>query len=80
MVRSSVAVLAVLLGLVTGARAACEGQTGTTIFDDTFADDSGGWDLATWKVQPPVIIGSLTAQFTSNSTLNATFNATDGDY
>ena len=80
MMRFLVAVLALLLGLVSSARAACEGQAGTTIFDDNFADDAGGWDLTTWKMQPPVIVGGLTSQFTSNSTLNTTFNATDGDY
>jgi hypothetical protein len=80
MVRSLIAVLALLLGVVSDARAACEGQAGTTIFDDNFADDSGGWELTTWKVQPPVIVGDLTPQFTSNATLNTTFNATDGDY
>ena len=80
MLRSSVVAFGVLLGLVSLAHAACDGQAGNTVFEDNFADDSGGWDMNQWKVQPPVMIGNLTPQYTFNSTLNTTFNATDGDY
>jgi hypothetical protein len=33
------------LGLVSLAHAACDGQAGNTVFEDNFADDSGGWDI-----------------------------------
>ena len=66
------------LGLATGAMA-CAGQTGAVIFDDTFPDDSGGWEftVGSAEVVPPVL--KLTPNGTI-STLNLTFNAVNGDY
>ncbi len=66
------------LGLGTVAMA-CEGQTGAVIFEDTFPDDSGGWELTdgTAAIVPPAM--QLTPKGTI-STLNLTFNAVDGDY
>lgn len=42
--RSLFATLTTLLLLNAGA-AACPGQAGKVIFEDSFADDSGGWQL-----------------------------------
>jgi len=66
------------LGLGTVAMA-CEGQTGAVIFEDTFPDDSGGWELTVGssEVIPPVL--KLTPKGTS-TTLNLTFNAVSADY
>ena len=60
---------------------ACEGQTGSVIFEDTFADDSGGWTPApAWQVKPPEFILALGKQSTAQIIFNQTFNATDGDF
>ena len=36
---------------------ACDGQSGATIFQDKFADDTGGWDLSASEVKivPPAM-------------------------
>ena len=80
MLRLSAVAGVTLLGFVCGAHAACEGQTGKAIFEDSFTDDSGGWDLSSYKVVPPVMVADLTEEYTANSSLNATFYATEGDY
>jgi len=60
---------------------ACTGQVGASIFQDTFADDSGGWneDPPIDSVQPPAFVFAL-GQYNFVGSLNQTFNATDGDY
>jgi hypothetical protein len=80
MLRSLIAALGMQLAIVSMAHAACEGQAGNTIFEDTFADDSGGWDMSTWKVKPPEMIGVVPPQSNGSFTFNDTFNATNGDY
>jgi hypothetical protein len=61
---------------------ACTGQVGAAIFQDSFKDDSGGWDetppVAT--VVSPAFIFAMDATNSSVSAHNLTFNATDGDY
>ena len=70
------AILHIALG---GVALACGAdQKGNTIFEDTFADDSGGWDLQMARIQPPNLIFSLGER--GKQALNLTFNATDGDY
>ncbi len=61
---------------------ACTGQIGAVIFQDTFKDDSGGWDETPPQaaVVPPAFIFALDASAGSMSAHNLTFNATDGDY
>lgn len=61
---------------------ACTGQVGAVIFQDSFADDSGGWDVAPPEatVVPPAFIFALDAKVSNVSAHNLTFNATDGDY
>lgn len=75
--------IAVALQIVASASAwACDGQVGNVIFEDTFSDDSGGWDLAppVVTVKPPVLLLALDSKYTSYATQNLTFHATDGDY
>jgi hypothetical protein len=61
---------------------ACTGQVGASIFQDTFADDSGGWDEnpPSSVVTPPSFVFTLNAQIDAQASQNLTFNATDGDY
>ena len=66
---------------------ACPGQTGKVIFEDTFTDDSGGWqhgapdseikDGSLWLRPNPR--GMTEKGRNINSTVR-TFSATDGDY
>jgi hypothetical protein len=61
---------------------ACTGQVGAAIFQDTFADDTGGWKLdpPDATIKPPVFLISGDANYPATDSLNQTFNATDGDY
>lgn len=60
---------------------ACDDQTGSVIFEDSFSDDSGGWDIYDDnKVVPPEYVISITPNWLSVLVLNQTFNATEGDY
>jgi len=61
---------------------ACTGQVGATIFQDNFADDTGGWDETPpySSVQPRTYVFALDATSTEYWALDLTFNATDGDY
>jgi hypothetical protein len=78
---------ALALLLLNVAAMACPGQTGKVIFDDTFTDDSGGWQLgapdteikdgALWLRPNPR--GMSEKGRNINSTVR-TFSATDGDY
>src|ERR1700691_5125966 len=70
-------VVAALQTLAWTSALACTGQVGAVIFQDNFADATGGWDVT---VKPPVFLLSGSATSTDNSSLNLTFNATDGDY
>lgn len=77
---SSLAV-ALLSGLAPTAAFACDEQAGSVIFEDSFPDDSGGWDMYEGlAITPPEFVLSIPATWTANSTLNTTFNATEGDY
>jgi hypothetical protein len=61
---------------------ACSGQVGTSIYQDNFSDDSGGWDESPpmAMVKPPVFVFAMDATTKGFNVLNTTFNATDGDY
>lgn len=78
----TVAIVAALLALALPPARACTGQVGKVIFQDNFADDSGGWDQAppVAVIQPPVFAIALDAQYNGVAAQNLTFNATDGDY
>ena len=76
-----------LLFLLNATAMACPGQTGKVIFEDTFTDDSGGWQLGApdseikdgslWLRPNPR--GMTEKGRNINSTVR-TFSATDGDY
>jgi hypothetical protein len=70
----------VVLG-VGAAWAACPGQTGKVIFNDDFADDSGGWDTDAHQSFVP---GAAQLKADSKAkgvvSLNQTFNAVNADY
>jgi hypothetical protein len=61
---------------------ACDGQVGKVIFEDTFTDDSGGWDLLAPEVivKPPELLITLDKKYAGLDTQNLTFNAVNGDY
>ncbi|MCX7305596.1 MAG: hypothetical protein NTV73_14885 [Hyphomicrobiales bacterium] len=61
---------------------ACEGQSGVSIFEDKFADDSGGWDMSfsNIKIVPPAMQIELNKDISAGATMNLTFNANNGDY
>jgi hypothetical protein len=75
-------VVAVLQLLAWSPAWACTGQVGASIFQDNFADDSGGWDqdAPIAVIQPPAYVFTLPAQSTGQLSMNQTFSATDGDY
>ena len=81
MKRSLIIAAALQMTVVTGAFA-CNGQSGVSIFEDKFADDSGGWDTSSTnvKIVPPAMQMELNKDFSVASTLNLTFNANNGDY
>jgi hypothetical protein len=76
-----------VLFLLNATAMACPGQTGKVIFEDTFSDDSGGWQLGApdseikdgslWLRPNPR--GMTEKGRNINSTVR-TFSATDGDY
>jgi hypothetical protein len=76
-----------VLCLLNVAAMACAGQTGKVIFDDSFADDSGGWQLGAPDTE--IKDGSLwlhpnpRGMNEKGRSIHATvrtFSATDGDY
>jgi hypothetical protein len=84
--RSLFAALTALL-LLNGAATACPGQAGKIVFEDSFADDSGGWQLgppdteikdgALWLRPNP---RGMSEKGRNISSTVRTFSATDGDY
>jgi hypothetical protein len=75
-------VVAALQFLALTSTWACTGQVGAVIFQDSFTDDSGGWDEnpPVTGVTPPVFVFAMDAQTIGANVANLTFNATDGDY
>ena len=74
--------VAVLFQLTMSAAWACDGQLGKVIFEDTFSDDSGGWEQTQPQavITPPDFLFSLDAKFVNMSSQNLTFHATEGDF
>lgn len=81
MTRSLMIAAAFQLALGTAAFA-CDGQVGASIFEDNFADDSGGWDMSSSNVTitPPAMLIEMNKDLSTASSMNLTFNANDGDY
>jgi hypothetical protein len=81
MLRTLSAVAALQFLALTSAWA-CSGQVGAVIFQDSFTDDSGGWDQGPPQsvIKPPAFVFTLDAQNGGTAAQNLTFNATDGDY
>ncbi len=77
----SLMIAAALQIAFTTAAFACD-QGGASIFEDKFADDSGGWDLSlpNVKIVPPTMQILLNKDTSVGFTLNQTFNASDGVY
>jgi hypothetical protein len=76
-------VLGLAVQAMLGAAAqACDGQTGSVIFEDNFADDSGGWDLSPpgTQVKPPNFVFTMNKNTNGWATDILTFNAGVGDY
>jgi hypothetical protein len=68
--------------LMSASALACNGQVGKTIYEDTFADDSGGWDLTPPlnAIKPPNFVITLNG---ANSGVNSqvlTFKAKEADF
>jgi hypothetical protein len=68
--------------LLSAAAWACDGQVGKVVFDDTFADDSGGWELTPPQatIKPPDFVLALDSKYINMSSQNITFRATEGDF
>jgi hypothetical protein len=74
----------VLLVSCVQAAVACEGQKGKVIFEDTFADDGGGWifsnDVLFFKAPGAEYRLRPTANALASMTSDQTFYAGEGDY
>jgi hypothetical protein len=71
-----------LSALMCASALACEGQVGKVIYEDTFADDSGGWDLSPpiATIKPPNFVIALDAKSWAISSQVLTFHAKEADY
>jgi hypothetical protein len=78
----TLSVVAALQFLALTCAWACSGQVGAVIFQDTFTDDSGGWDQGPPQsvIKPPAFVFTLDAQNGGTAAQDLTFAATDGDY
>jgi hypothetical protein len=67
---------------MTTSALACDGQAGKVIYDDNFADDSGGWDLTppTVVIKPPNLIIDLSSKKGSANAQVLTFHAKEADF
>jgi hypothetical protein len=67
--------------LACGGALACDGQVGKVIYEDTFADDSGGWDMTAGvtTIKPPNFVITLDSKSTGVGSEVLTFHATEGD-
>lgn len=60
----------------------CEGQVGKTIYEDTFEDDSGGWDISQplSAIKPPNLLITLNGNTTNVGSQVLTFHAKEADF
>jgi hypothetical protein len=83
MLRGAVYSAIVLHALISTAAFACDGQVGQVIYEDTFTDDSGGWDFTpnAATVKPPNFVINLDSKYSNLNSQVLTFHAPkDGDY
>jgi hypothetical protein len=78
----SLGALVILQFMAMPAAWACDGQPGSLVYEDTFADDSGGWDETppSSLVKPPAYVFTLDATTGSVAAQVLTFHTTDGDF
>ena len=77
-----IGIVAVMHFLALTSAYACDGQPGKVIFEDKFADDTGGWQFTPPQatVKPPAFVFAIDAKYTNMSSQNLTFHATAGDF
>jgi len=83
MIRGIVYTAVILQAFRFTAAFACDGQIGKVIYEDTFADDSGGWDFTAnvATVKPPNFVFNLDSKNSNITSQVLTFHTgTDGDY
>jgi len=83
MLRGIVYTAFVLHAFISTAAFACDVQIGKVIYEDTFTDDSGGWDFTpnAATVKPPNFVFNLDSKYSNINSQVLTFHTTaDGDY
>ena len=83
MLRGIVYLAVIFLAFISTAAFACDGQIGKIIYEDTFTDDSGGWDFTAnvAMVKPPNFVFTLDSKNSNITSQVLTFHTgTDGDY
>ena len=78
----TIGIVAGLQLLALASAYACDAQPGKVIFEDSFADDSGGWQQTPPQatIRPPAFVFAVDAKYVSMSSHNLTFHATEGDF
>lgn len=68
--------------LMSASALACSGQVGKTIYEDTFADDSGGWELVPpfGTIKPPNFVFTFNANSFAVLSQVLTFHAKEADF
>jgi hypothetical protein len=71
-----------LPALMCASAHSCEGQLGKTIYEDTFADDSGGWDISPplSAIKPPNLLLTPNGNTTNVGSQVLTFHAKEADF
>jgi hypothetical protein len=75
--------LAMIVQVLTGGAAfACDGQVGKVIYEDTFTDDSGGWDITAGvtAIKPPNFVITFDSKNAGVGSEVLTFHATEADF
>ncbi|MGD0635584.1 MAG: hypothetical protein ABSA13_15145 [Beijerinckiaceae bacterium] len=78
---ASIALISTFGSIAIARAASCDDQKGKLIFEDTFTDDSGGWESdSNSKVSGGTYVIHLDPKHGNWSELNGTFNASEADY
>ena len=76
-----IALISIFGSTLTVRAATCDGQKGKVIFEDTFDDDSGGWESdSNAKIGGGTYTAHLQPERVIFNELNGTFNASEADY